>query len=68
MDTVGRGNAMNSDLLYFARRAREERAAANLAANDRARRSHLEMANAYEARVRDLQAKTKFALHIVEAA
>ena len=38
---------MESDGNYFARRAREERAAAMNAAHPAARRSHLEMADRY---------------------
>lgn len=45
---------MVSDRVYYERRAADERAAAMKAAHPRARQVHLEMAAAYEQRLRDL--------------
>ena len=39
---------MESDVAYFSRRAREEREAATIAANDTARAIHLQMAERYD--------------------
>jgi hypothetical protein len=60
---------METDLNYFSRRAEEERAAGLAAASVRARMIHLEIAAAYEKRVRDLTAQKKRSmLRLVAAA
>jgi two-component sensor histidine kinase len=47
---------MQSDLSYFRRRASEERTAALQARHPKARQAHLDMAERYENRVRDMTA------------
>ena len=42
------GDRMDNDELYFARRATDERAAAALATDQRARQAHVELAERYE--------------------
>lgn len=51
----GAGTLIN-DLSYFLRRASEERTAALYAKDPRVRRVHLEMAERYEDRVREMTA------------
>ena len=50
---------METDVLYYGRRAREERAAARSAGSKRARDCHTELAAAYEYRVRLLTAEER---------
>lgn len=50
----GRGQLMESDATYYSRRAVEERAAALVATNIRVQDRHLELAQAYEYRVREM--------------
>jgi hypothetical protein len=60
---------MNSDVVYYSRRAREEREAATSAAGKQARQSHLRLAEAYELRVRELAAEERrSAIRLVSAA
>jgi len=47
---------MMTDLSYYLKRASDERTAAMHARDPRARKAHLEMAELYEARVRDMTA------------
>jgi hypothetical protein len=47
---------MTSDLSYYRRRASEERTAALNSRDPRARRAHIEMAQRYEQRVREMAA------------
>lgn len=53
---MGRAH-MESDAVYYSRRAREERQAAFNAPRDNVRDRHLEMAQAYELRTRFLLAE-----------
>lgn len=56
------------DTAYYRRRIVEERRAGMAAASEEARRSHLELAAAYETRVKELIAlQRRSALHIVSA-
>ncbi len=55
MAVSGAGTLIN-DLSYFLRRASEERTAALYAKDPRVRRVHLEMAERYEDRVREMTA------------
>lgn len=48
--------AMTNDVSYFLRRASDERTAAIHARDPRVRKVHLEMAERYEARVREMTA------------
>ena len=48
---------MPNDLSYFLKRASDERTAALHARDSRVRRAHLEMAERYEERVRQITAK-----------
>jgi hypothetical protein len=48
---------MESDRVYYLRRAAEERAAALVAPHPKAREAHLEMAAGYDLRVADLPAE-----------
>lgn len=48
---------MPNDLSYFLKRASDERTAALHARDARARKAHLEMAERYEERVREITAK-----------
>ncbi|HET7281701.1 MAG TPA: hypothetical protein VFI67_05210 [Sphingomicrobium sp.] len=50
-----RGVDMEGDVIYFSRRAHEERAAAMQAANPNARRSHLDMATRYDELVKAIE-------------
>ena len=60
---------MVSDVEYFSRRAREEREAAMRAANDDVREIHLQLAEAYELRIRELSAAARrSSMHLVSAA
>ena len=54
---VGAG-AVTTDLSYFRRRASEERTAALNSRDPRVRRVHVEMAERYEGRVREMRADT----------
>jgi len=45
---------MEKDLAYFARRANEERTAADASADGRVRKAHLEMARRYDAAVAEI--------------
>ena len=57
------------DIAYYTRRASEERDAAFGAANADARRSHLELADAYDLRVSALRAEwLRSKLHVVVSA
>jgi hypothetical protein len=53
---VSGAGTVTSDLSYFRRRASEERTAALYARDPRVRRVHVEMAEAYEQRVRGMAA------------
>jgi hypothetical protein len=46
---------MEGDVIYFSRRANEERTAAMRAANPNARRSHLDMAARYDELVKAIE-------------
>jgi len=46
---------MEGDVIYFSRRAHEERAAAMQAANPNARRSHLDLATRYDELVKAIE-------------
>ena len=60
---------MTSDIIYYSRRAAEERKAAMTAGNEKVRACHFELAAHYESRVKDLEARSRrSALHIVSAA
>jgi len=48
MGRIGEGSLAESDVEYFQRRAREERAAAKRAADVRAQQAHVELAERYE--------------------
>jgi len=48
MGRTGQGSLAESDVEYFQRRAREERAAAKRAADVRAQQAHVELAERYE--------------------
>jgi hypothetical protein len=55
------------DLVYFSRRAQEERAAALRASNSAVRQVHLRFAEAYDAKVRNITAISRcFKLRAVE--
>lgn len=59
---------MEIDVLYYARRADEERAAARRALSAKARDCHTELAAAYEYRVRVLAAEERrSAIHLTRA-
>lgn len=59
---------MDSDVVYYTRRAIDEREAALAAETEKARQSHLELAKAYESRLIELRAKkTRSTLTIVTA-
>jgi hypothetical protein len=63
------GGHMISDLTYYRRRVAEERTAGMTAATAEARACHFALADAYEARVREIDAEQRRAsLHIVTAA
>ncbi len=63
------GWRMTNDAAYYSRRAREERAAALKAPHPNARLVHLEMAEAYELRLREAAAESRRpAIHLVSAA
>jgi len=47
---------MEGDVIYFSRRAHEERTAAMQSANPNARRSHLDMATRYDELVKAIEA------------
>lgn len=60
---------MDQNLDYYARRAEEERVAAGKALHPVVRERHLEMARAYEQRVRTLGAEqARLTIHLVSAA
>jgi hypothetical protein len=61
---------MKNDLEYFTRRAAEERGAAMASSHERVRACHLELAAAYDRRVKDLQKprSERPELHVVTAA
>ena len=60
---------MNDDAAYYSRRAREERAAALKAPHPNARQVHLDMAEAYEERLREIAAdERRSGIHLVSAA
>ena len=53
------GEAVESDAVYFARRASEERSAALQARDARARQAHVELAERYEDLVRAITARDR---------
>jgi hypothetical protein len=60
---------MQNDLIYYSRRAAEERRAAMTAANEKVRACHFELAEKYETRIKDLEAKSRrSSFHVVSAA
>jgi hypothetical protein len=60
---------MDRDTIYYSRRAGEEREAAIAATNANAQETHLELAAAYEHRVRELEAmERRSGIHLVSAA
>ena len=60
---------MEADLVYYRRRAAEERSAAALAINEKARAIHLELAVAYDRRSARVEVPNGNAkLHLVSAA
>ena len=60
---------MQGDLVYYSRRAAEERKAGMTAAHDKVRARHFELAAMYEQRVSELEAQARrSAFHIVSAA
>ena len=66
---VSGAGAMPNDLSYFLKRASDERTAALHARDPRARKAHLEMAERYEARVREISAhQERVVVPIVEHA
>ena len=50
---------MESDTIYYARRVQEERSAAKRATHPNVRRCHLELAEAYEFRLRAVAAQER---------
>jgi len=57
---------METDLIYYARRSSEERAAAAVAPNERARLAHLELARCYAERIARLETERRRAeLYVV---
>ena len=50
------GRFMDEDIIYFRRRAAEERSAVSASRDLRVRRVHLELAHRYECAVRDILA------------
>jgi hypothetical protein len=59
---------MERDAKYYARRAREERLAAEKSQHEVARQRHLEMAEAYDVRLRSIAAEeSRQAFHLVGA-
>lgn len=60
---------MEADLVYYRRRAAEERSAAALAINEKVRAVHLELAIAYDRRSARLEVPNgNHKLHLVSAA
>jgi len=60
---------MEKDAKYYARRAQEERQAAKKAKHEMARKRHLEMAEAYDLRLRSIAAdQSRQTFHLVSAA
>lgn len=60
---------MASDVEYFSRRAQEEREAALRTSDAHVRDVHLQLADAYEQRVRELAAEARrLGMHLVSAA
>jgi hypothetical protein len=60
---------MEKDAKYYARRAQEERQAAKRATHTIVRQRHLEMAEAYDIRLRSIAAdESRQAFHLVSAA
>jgi hypothetical protein len=60
---------MEADLVYFRRRAVQERAAAAAAGKGHVRNVHLELAAAYDRKIADLEARSaSIPLHLVSAA
>ncbi|HEX6072589.1 MAG TPA: hypothetical protein VFY95_06255 [Sphingomicrobium sp.] len=60
---------MESDRLYFARRAVQERAAAMRSEHPRVRQAHLEMAATYEERLVEIGKRERDAgIHLVDVA
>ena len=60
---------MKTEVEYYTHRAREEREAAMRAPHARVREIHLQLAEAYELRVRELSAESRrSAMHLVSAA
>lgn len=59
---------METDFEYFRRRAREEREAALGAKTPAVRLRHLEFANAYEVRVREIEAVLRRSISIAAIA
>jgi hypothetical protein len=59
---------MEADLVYYRRRAAEERSAAALAINEKVRAVHLELAIAYDHRGDRLAVPDDAKLHLVSAA
>lgn len=60
---------MASDVDYFSRRAREEREAALRTSDGHVRDIHLQLADAYEQRVREISAEARRSgMHLVSAA
>ena len=63
------GRRVEKDAIYYARRALEERLAAKRSEHHVVRQRHLEMAEAYDLRVRSIAAEqSRQALHLVTAA
>ena len=66
---IGVGAKMSTDDEYFRRRAQEEREAAIKAAHPEARRSHTNLADAYDAHARNLAAEgRRSAIRLIRSA
>jgi hypothetical protein len=59
---------MESDRLYYARRAVQERAAALRSTHSRVRQVHLQMAAAYEERLVEIGNREREGTHLVDVA
>jgi len=60
---------MEADLLYYARRSAEERAAAALTPNEKARLAHLELARCYAEQIARIEVERRRAeFYVVTAA